>query len=70
LFIWAFFETPVLSTFQGIKKDDWRIVSVLSSFYGIVQQNEYNPFGNIAWVHSGAIFELGCKFTQRTGEIA
>ena len=36
--------------FQGTKKDDWRIVSVLSSSYGLRQQNEYNPLESMAWV--------------------
>ena len=60
----CFSEALDISTFQGTKKDDWRIVSVLSSFYGIVQQNEYNSLGNITRVHLGANLKIGCIFNS------
>jgi len=44
-------------------KKDSSIETILESWFGILQQNEYNPLGNIAWVHLGAKSEIGCMWT-------
>lgn len=54
-------QAPPIIDKAKAKINSAAVVSVTEFFFGILQQNEYNPLESLPWVHLGAKLKLGCR---------